>query len=85
MFRHTHHHLCLDVILIHIHLQKVENLVFYVKRGTYTRKTPYGKAKQLLENLADDQKRISAIFARGSHGVDDAALERELKQYEPKH
>ena len=56
---------------------------FRKKRGTYTRKTPYGKAKQLLEKLADDQKSISAIFARGSHGVDDAALERELKQYEP--
>ena len=55
------------------------------ERGTYTRTTPYGKAKQLLEKLADGQKRISAIFARGSHGVDDAALERELKQYEPKH
>lgn len=49
------------------------------------RRTKTAKYQQQVQQLAreQEQERISAIFARGSHGVDNAALERELKQYEP--
>ena len=47
------------------------------------RRTKSAKLQQQLQELAQQQKRINDIFVRGSHVVDDAALERELKEYEP--
>ncbi len=46
------------------------------------RRTKSAKANSDLIRLAQQQERISAILARGSDVVDDAALERELQQYE---
>lgn len=54
-----------------------------VKTPGNLRRTKSAKENSDLRLLAQQQERISAILARGSRVVDDAALKRELEQYEP--
>ena len=54
-----------------------------VKLPGNLRRTKYAKVYSELRVLAQQQERINDIFARGSRVVDDAALKRELEQYEP--
>ena len=53
-----------------------------VKKRGNLRRTRFANANSDLRLLSQQQERISAILARGSDVVDDAALERELQQYE---
>ena len=52
-----------------------------VKPGNH-RQTKTAKLNRELQQLAQEQERISNILRRGSSVVDDAGLERALKQYE---
>jgi hypothetical protein len=49
------------------------------KKPGNLRRTKSAKLKNTLRNLAEEQKRITDIFARGSHGVDNAALDEHLE------
>lgn len=55
----------------------------HVKQPGNLRYTKTAKLKHALQQFAQDQQRISDILHRGSRVVDDADLERYLKQYYP--
>lgn len=51
------------------------------RKPDFLRRTKSAKLQQQLQQLVQQQKRISAILARGSHVLDDADLERSLEPY----